>query len=40
MRWGESIWDDLKNQIFLGSDEFVEKVQEYRNKEMDLEDIE
>jgi len=39
MRWGDSIWDDLKNQIFLGSDEFVEKVQEYRNKEMDLEDI-
>jgi REP element-mobilizing transposase RayT len=39
MRWGESIWDDLKKQIYLGSDDFIERVQEYRNKEMDLEDI-
>jgi REP element-mobilizing transposase RayT len=39
MKWGESIWDDLKKQIYLGSDDFIEKVQEYRNKEMDLEDI-
>jgi hypothetical protein len=39
MRWGESIWDDLKKQIYLGSDDFIEKVQDYRNKEMDLEDI-
>jgi hypothetical protein len=39
MKWGESIWDDLKKQIYLGSDEFIERVQDYRNKEMDLEDI-
>ncbi len=29
LRWGESIWNDLKQQIYLGSDEFIEEVQGY-----------
>ena len=39
MKWGKSIWDDLKKQIYLGSDDFIEKVQDYRNRDINLEDI-
>jgi len=39
MKWGESIWDDLKKQIYLGSDEFVDEMQELSLKDQGLDDI-
>jgi len=39
MKWGESIWDDLKKQIYLGSDEFVNEMQELSLKDQGLDDI-
>ena len=39
MKWGESIWEDLKKQIYLGSDDFIEKVQELKKEERDLSDF-
>jgi hypothetical protein len=39
MRWKESIWDDLKKQIYLGSDEFVDEMQELSLKDQGLDDI-
>lgn len=32
-------WDDLKNQVFLGGDEFVESLQELLDKDKDLSEI-
>jgi DNA-directed RNA polymerase specialized sigma subunit len=34
-----SIWDSLKNQIFLGSDEFINQKQEHINKKASLNDV-
>lgn len=34
-----SIWDRLKNQIFLGSDEFINQKQEQINKKASLSDV-
>lgn len=39
MNWGESIWENLKKQIYLGSDDFIEKVQEFTREDMDFADI-
>ena len=39
MKWGESIWDDLKKQIYLVSDEFVDEMQDLSLKDQGLDDI-
>ena len=39
MKWGENIWEDLKKQIYLGSDDFIEKVQGLKKEDRDLSDF-